>query len=192
MPGKDGGWSRKFFSDGEARELAEPGSGPIKPSLRIGRSAAPQPMGYAGQRLASKGSRQLGAVEAARPAAERGGIGHPIGVLQRGRRLFPGAVLHKVSPERLTAGQQAVAGVGERERGKEGEGLSASMAKAAPDPNPVVMFIVRLLAPATVTDDRIAFTNRTSSQDELVAVCGPIGFQLVRRGGKWDKKNRAS
>jgi hypothetical protein len=54
------------------------------------------------------------------------------------------------------------------------------------------MFIVRLLAPATVTDDRIAFTNRASSQDELVAVCGPIGFQLVRRGGKWDKKNRAS
>ena len=41
-------------------------------------------------------------------------------------------------------------------RGKEGEGLSASMAEAAPDPNPVVMFIVRLLAPATATDDGIA------------------------------------
>ena len=84
-----------------------------------------------------------------------------------------------MSRERLTAGQQAVAGVGERERGKEGEGLSASMAKAAPDPNPVVMFIVRLLAPATMTDDGIAFANRASPQDELIAVCGPIGLQLV-------------
>ena len=121
----------------------------------------------------------MGAVHATRPSTDCGGIGHPIGVLQRGRRLFPGAVLHKVSPERLTAGQQAVAGVGERERGKEGEGLSASMAKAAPDPNPVVMFIVCLLAPATMTDDGIAFANRASPQDELIAVCGPIGFQLV-------------
>jgi len=136
-------------------------------------------MSHAGERLVPKGSRWLGAVEAARPAAEGGGIGHSIGILERGRRLLPGAVLHKVSSERLTAGQQAVVGVGERERGKEGEGLSASMAKAAPDPNPVVMFIVCLLAPATMTDDGIAFANRASPQDELIAVCGPIGFQLV-------------
>ena len=134
----------------------------------------------------------MGGVHAARPAAEGGGIRHAIGVLERGRRLFPGAVLHKVSPERLTAGQQAVVGVGERERGKEGEGLSATRAKAASDPNPVVMFIVRLLAAPPVADDRIAFTNRASPQDELVAVCGPIGFEFVRRSGKWDKKNRDS
>jgi hypothetical protein len=54
------------------------------------------------------------------------------------------------------------------------------------------MFIVRLLAPPTVTDDRIAFTNGASPPDELIAVCGPIGFQFVWWGGKWDKKNRAS
>jgi len=83
-------------------------------------------------------------------------------------------------------------GVGERERGKEGEGFSATWAKAASDPNPVVMFIVRLLTAPPVPDDGIAFTDRTSPQDELIAVCGPIGFQLVQRGGKWDKKNRAS
>jgi len=29
------------------------------------------------------------------------------------------------------------------------------------DPNPVVMLVVRLLAAAAVTDDRIPFTNRT-------------------------------
>jgi hypothetical protein len=43
-----------------------------------------------------------------------------------------------------------------------------------------------------MADDGIAFTNRASPQDELVAVSGPIGFQLVQRGGKWDKKNRDS
>jgi hypothetical protein len=54
------------------------------------------------------------------------------------------------------------------------------------------MFIVRLLAPATMTDDGIAFANRASPQDDLVAVSSPIGFELVRRDGKWDKENRGS
>jgi hypothetical protein len=99
-------------------------------------------------------------------------------------------VLHKLSPERLTASQQTVVRVGERKQGKEGEGLAATVAKAAPDPNPVVMFIVRLLAAASVTDDRIAFANRASPHKDLLAVASPIGFELVRRGAKWDKKNR--
>jgi hypothetical protein len=101
-------------------------------------------------------------------------------------------VLHEASLQRLTASQQTVVGVREREQGKEGEGLPATVAEAAPDPNPVVMFIVRLLAAASVTDDRIAFANRASPQNNLLAVTGPIGFELVRRGGKWDKKNRGS
>ena len=84
-----------------------------------------------------------------------------------------------MSPERLTPSQQAVVGVRQREQGKQGKGLSTALAKAASDPNPAVMFIVRLLATATVTDDGIAFANRASPQDELIAVCGPIGFQLV-------------
>jgi len=54
------------------------------------------------------------------------------------------------------------------------------------------MLIVGLLAAASVADDRIAFTNRASPQDDLVAVCRPVGFQLVWWGGKWDKKNRRS
>jgi len=66
------------------------------------------------------------------------------------------------------------------------------MAKSASNPNPVVMFIVRLLAPATVTDDGIAFAKRASPQHDLLAVVSPIGFELVRRGRKWDKKNRGS
>jgi hypothetical protein len=54
------------------------------------------------------------------------------------------------------------------------------------------MRIVRLLAAASVTDDRIALTNRASPQNGLGTACGPIGFELVRRDGKWDKENRSS
>ncbi len=53
------------------------------------------------------------------------------------------------------------------------------------------MFIVGLLAATTVTDDGIAFANRASPLDDLVAVPGPVSMQLVQRRGKWDKKNRS-
>jgi hypothetical protein len=49
--------------------------------------------------------------------------------------------------------------VRKREQRKEGEGHPAIVAAAATDPNPVVILVVSLLAPA-VTNDRIAFTNR--------------------------------
>jgi len=97
-----------------------------------------------------------------------------------------------VSAERLSASQQAVVGVGEREQGKESEGPSATRTKSASDANPTVMFIVRLLAPATVADDRVAFTNWASPQHDVLAVASPVGFELVRRGRKWDKENRGS
>jgi hypothetical protein len=83
-------------------------------------------------------------------------------------------------------------GVRQRKPRQEGEGLPAIGAATAPDSNPVVILIVGLLAAAPVADDRIAFTNRASPQDDLVAVTSPIRFELVRRGGKWDKKNRRS
>jgi hypothetical protein len=41
------------------------------------------------------------------------------------------------------------------------------------------MFIVRLLAPAAVANDGIAFANRAAPQYDLVAVVSPIGFELV-------------
>jgi hypothetical protein len=83
-------------------------------------------------------------------------------------------------------------GVRQRKQGKQGEGLPATRAKAASDPNPVVMFIVGLLAAATVANDRIAFTNRASPQHDVLSVASPIGFELVWRGRKWDKENRSS
>jgi hypothetical protein len=92
----------------------------------------------------------------------------------------------------LATSQQAVVGVRQREQGKQGEGLSTALAKAAPDPNPVMVFIVCLLATATMTDDGIAFADRASPQYDLLAVASPVGFDLAWRGRNWDKKNRGS
>jgi hypothetical protein len=65
-------------------------------------------------------------------------------------------------------------------------------AVTATDWDPVVMLIVRLLAASSVTGDRIALTNGTSSQDDVGALFGPIRIELVRGDRKWDKKNRGS
>ena len=81
-------------------------------------------------------------------------------------------------------------GVWQREHRQEGKGLSTSVTAAASDPNPIVMFIVSLLAAATMPDYRLAFTNRALPQDDLGASGGPIGSQVALAGGKWDKKNR--
>ena len=126
------------------------------------------------------------------PAAKCGRIGHAIRIFERRHCLFPGAVLHKAPPLRLTARQQTVVRVRERKTREEGEGLPAARAATAPDANPVVVFIVRLLAAASVADDRIAFTSGASPQNNLVAVYGPVVFDLVWRDGKWDKQNRSS
>jgi hypothetical protein len=58
------------------------------------------------------------------------------------------------------------------------------------DRNPIMMLIVRLLAAASVADDRLPLTYRASPQD-LVAVLLPLTFKLVRRRRKWDKENRS-
>ena len=83
-------------------------------------------------------------------------------------------------------------GVRERKQRQKSEGLSATRAATATDLNPVVILIVRLLAAASVADNRTMFTDGALRQDDLVAVSGPISFELVRRGRKWDKENRNS
>ena len=82
--------------------------------------------------------------------------------------------------------------VRERKARQAGEGLPTTRATAAPDVNPVVMLIVRLLAAASMADDGIAFTSGASPQDNFGAPRGPLRFELVRRDGKWDKQNRSS
>lgn len=173
----------KFFSETQGPENLQNRSQPRqRPSFVIGRIAARQPVSHASVRF----------VEPVGPAAECGGIGHAIWIFECRRRLFPGGMLHKAPLQCLTARQQTVVRVRERKQRQKREGLLATGAAAATDANPVVMLIMGLLAAASVADDRIAFTNRASPQDDLVAVSGPIVFALVRRDGKWDKQNRIS
>jgi hypothetical protein len=101
-------------------------------------------------------------------------------------------MLLNAPPQCLTACQQTVVGVRERKQRKEGESLPATGAATASNPDPVVVFIVGLLAAAPMTDDGIAFTSGAPAQDDIGAARGPIRFQLVRKDTKWDKQNRTS
>ena len=134
----------------------------------------------------------MGDIKAVGPAAERGGVGQAIRVFERWCRFFPGAMFFKAPPQGLTASQKAVVRVRERKGRQEGKGLLAGRAATATDFDPVVMLIVRLLRAAPMANDQVALTNGASPQDDFVAVFSPIGFKLVRRGRKWDKKNRSS
>ena len=156
----------------------------------IGRIPTHYPVSDADERLADKREPRLGTIHATRPTAERGRVGRSVWVFERGRRLLPGAVLHKAPHQCLATSQQAVMGVRERKPGQEREGFPATGAPSTADVNPVVMLVVRLLAAASMADDRILPTNRALPQNNPGATGRPIRFQLVRREGKWDKDNR--
>lgn len=77
-----------------------------------------------------------------------------------------------------------------RERRQEGECLPAQVTNAAPDPDPIMMLVMRLFAAAAMADDGLLQTDRASAQDDFRTCLGPIGFEVVMRGRKWDKENR--
>jgi len=85
-------------------------------------------------------------------------------------------VLYKALLQCLRARQQTVVRVRERKQWEEGEGLLATGTATATNANPIVMLIMRLLAAASVTDDRINFTPRASPQNNLGAARSPIRF----------------
>jgi len=67
---------RKFFSESQRPEDGQNRSQPRQKASRlITLIDAPQPVSYAGERLAGKGKDRLGRVQTARPAAKGGGIG---------------------------------------------------------------------------------------------------------------------
>jgi len=72
--------------------------------------------------------------------------------------------------------------VGWRERWQEGERSAAQIAKATANSDPIVVFVMSLLAAAAVADDRIALTKRASAKDRLCASLGPIGFEVALCG----------
>lgn len=74
--------------------------------------------------------------------------------------------------------------VGRREWRQESERLSTLIAETAANPNPIMVCIVSLFAPTTVTHDRILLTNRAPAQNDIRARLGPIGFEVALDGGK--------
>jgi hypothetical protein len=72
-------------------------------------------------------------------------------------------VFPEASPQRLTACKQAEVGVRKRKQWKKRERRSAVRAAATPNPDPVVMLVVCLLAPSPMAYDRILLTNRASA-----------------------------
>jgi len=56
--------------------------------------------------------------------------------------------------------------------------------KTAANPDPIMVFIMRLFAPAPVTHDGILHANRAVAHNDFRARLGPIGFEVVLRGGK--------
>jgi hypothetical protein len=93
-------------------------------------------------------------------------------------------MFHQAPQQRLTTSQQTVVCVGERKQWQKSKSCPATRAVTAPNLNPAVMFIVRLLATAPMTDDRILVANGTSPQDNVGAPFVPIGLDLARRGRK--------
>jgi len=183
----------EIFSATQGPEnLQNPRQPSQRPSLLIDRITRCQPVNDAGERLAEKGKSRLGAVQSVGPAAERGRVGHAVRVFERRHRLLPRTMLHKAPPQSLTARQQTVVGVRERKQWKKGEGLPAPEATTTTDSDPVVVFIVGLLAAASMPDDQIASTSGASPQDDFGAARGPLRFELVHRDRKWDKQNRSS
>src|SRR5215831_9235697 len=114
-------------------------------------------------------------IQAAKPAAERGGIGHALGIFDHRRRRFQRTAFQETTPQRLAASDQAVVGVRERERRQEGERLVARSADAAPHPNPIVFWVMSLLAATAVANDRMAQTKGALAKD--TPRLGPIDLE---------------
>ena len=148
------------------------------------KSACIQRLSYRVHGGAQKRKRRLREVQTAKPSAQGGGIGHPLRILDSGRRSFPATTFHKVTSKRLATGDQAVVAIGQREKRQKGERLPAQIAEAAPNRNPVMIFVVSLFAPAAMTDDGIAYTNRALTKDRPTISIDPIGFEVVLRRRK--------
>ena len=77
--------------------------------------------------------------------------------------------------------------IGRRQKGKKREGLSAKLADAATNPDPVVMFIMGLFVTSAMANDGIARTFRTLPGNVLRARSSPVFFRVASFEGAWDK-----
>jgi hypothetical protein len=98
------------------------------------------------------------------------------GSLTAGRRTLT-TRLAETAAQRLAACDQAVTAVGRREERQEGERFGATVTDAATNPDPTMVCIMSLLAPAAVTDYGILCTNWQRRR----VTSTPISAQSVSR-----------
>jgi len=167
----------------EAAEKREDG-GPGQLQITVAQDlSAADPFIDRRERASQDGVERLRRIQLPKPSAERGRVGHAMGILHRRCRRFPGTVLDKVAPKRLTASDQAVMRVRERKPRQEGNRLAARLADASPDRNPVMIFIMSLFTAPTMANDRVQQTNRALADEPFCACLRPIGWQLALRCG---------
>lgn len=152
--------------------------------------AAGQPLLYGFKSASQKRKRRRG-IQAVAPAAEGGRVRNAIRIFHRWGGPFPRAVLHKTSSQCLSARDQTVVGIRQRESRKETESMFADFAEPAAVLDPVVTVVMCLLAPQAMANDRIAQTQGTPAKDTFPA-SRPVeaGLAMVRR--KWDNGDRTA
>jgi hypothetical protein len=185
FPGKDGG--RQNLLDTQRPEAVKEreNSGPGQLAIAVAQNlSAPDTLIKRQDCAPQEREGRSRRIQNLKPAAESGRIRHAIGIFHRRRRRFQGTAFDKVAPQRLTAGDQAVMGVGQRKHRQEGNRMFARSADTAPNRDPVMVFVMSLLLPAAMPNDRILRANRTPANDYFRASLRPIGFQLALRRGK--------
>jgi hypothetical protein len=83
-------------------------------------------------------------------------------------------------------------GIRQGENGKESKGQVAGSTDQSANSDPVVSFIMSLLASPAVPHNRIAQTLRTKARDLFLAGGSPIEMRVARISAKWDKDNRTA
>src|SRR3984893_15796166 len=154
--------------------------------------SACQPLPHDFHGGSQKGKRGPRRIQTAEPAAQGGRGRDAIRVFDRRRRVFPRTVLQEISPQCLTACDQAVVGIGLGEKRKKSKGESAGRADAAANLDPVVILVMGLLAPSAVADNRIAQALRTAANDLFRTSRRPVEGWVAIIRGKWDKQNRTA
>ena len=136
------------------------------------------------QGRAQKREWRTGVIQASKPPPESGWIGHVIGILDRRGGVFQRTVFAEVKLGCLTAGDEAVVSIGRRERRQDGKRLSAMIAFAAANADPIMIFVVGLFTAPAMADDGILETKRAAAlQGDCVRI-GPIRFEVVLRRRK--------
>jgi len=100
------------------------------------------------------------------PAPQGGRVRGAIRILGWRNRLLPTAFAAARRFPGLLSARKAVLAAGRRPVGQNGESQSTQPAQPAADPNPVVAFVVGLLAPSAVADDGVSAASRTPSREQ--------------------------